>query len=143
MNTSGPTFQGRHARPGFSLLELTLVVMLMGILMAVVAISLPGYLHRTRVTATWGSMRTIKTALLTYSGYNGGAYPPALSVLQSGTAPLLDQQTKLQDSWKHDFLYVTPGSNGRAYDLVSKGANGVFENGGGDDLDIWQEPKDQ
>jgi general secretion pathway protein G len=134
------TRKRQEVRRGFSLLELTLVVLLIGILMAVVAYNVPGYLHRTRMTATWGSMRTIRNALVTYSGFNGGAYPATLSALQQGTAPLLDPQMKLQDSWKHDFVYATPGSNGRAYDLLSKGANGTFEAGAGDDLDIWKEP---
>jgi general secretion pathway protein G len=129
-----------EVRPGFSLLELTLVVLLIGILMAVVAYNVPGYLMRTRTTATWASMRTIKGALTTYSGFSGGGFPPTLTALQQGTAPLLDPQMRLQDAWKHDFVYATPGSNGHAFDLISKGANGTFEAGGGDDLDIWKEP---
>jgi|ERR1043165_9181554 general secretion pathway protein G len=129
-------------RPAFSLLELTLVVLLIGILMAVVAINVPGYLERARTTATWASMRQIKTALSTYSGYSGGAYPGTLGALQQGSSAPLDPTMTLQDGWKHPFVYATPGTNGRAYDLYSKGPNGTFEAGAGDDLDIWKEPKE-
>lgn len=131
----------RLARPGFSLLELTLVIMLMGILMAVVAYSIPGMLQRGRMTQTWASMRTIKNALNTYNGFNA-SFPPTLSALQAGTAPILDPQQRLQDAWKQDFIYTSPGANGRPFDLYSKGPNGVFEAGAGDDFDIWKEPQE-
>jgi prepilin-type N-terminal cleavage/methylation domain-containing protein len=130
-----------EVRRAFSLLEITLVVLLIGILMAVVAFNVPGYLLRTRMKATWASMRTIKTALVTYSGFNGGQYPPSLAVLQQGTAPLIDPTAKLQDAWNNAFIYAPSSPDGQhPYSLYSKGPNGVFESGGGDDLDIWKEP---
>jgi general secretion pathway protein G len=130
-----------NVRRGFSLIEISLVVLLIGILMAVVAFNAPGWIARARITATWASMRQIKTALNAYNG-TSAAFPPSLAALQSGANPLLDPQVKLQDAWKNDFVYATPGGNGRPFDLFSKGPNGVFEGGGGDDLDIWKEPQE-
>lgn len=40
-----------------------------------------------------------------------------------------------QDSWGNDFIYVTPGPNGKPFDLISKGADGQ-EGGEGNDADI-------
>lgn len=128
-------------RRAFSLLELTLVVLLIGILMAVVAFNMPGWILKGRITATWASMRTIKTALNAYNGYYA-SYPASLSQLQQGgTAALLDATNKLKDGWKNDFIYQLGGDNGHPFELRSKGPNGVPLDA--DDLDIWKEPSDQ
>lgn len=135
----GPVSAGTHriGVQAFTMLELMLVVALIGILMAVAAYSLMGQGERGRVTATRASLMTIRTALDQYN-LTHGRYPPSLALLQSGPMPLLDPARPLKDAWKNDFLYVTPGREGRAFELYSKGPNGVFENGGGDDLDIWR-----
>jgi general secretion pathway protein G len=128
-------------RRGFSLLEITLVVLLIGILMAVVAFNVPGYLYRTRMKATWASMHTIKQALMTYSGYSGGSYPASLAVLQQGAGAPLDPSARLQDAWNEPFIYAPSSSDGQhAFSLFSKGPNKQFDGGGGDDLDVWKEP---
>ncbi len=40
-----------------------------------------------------------------------------------------------QDSWGNDFVYVTPGPNGKPFDLISLGADGQ-EGGTGNNEDI-------
>lgn len=40
-----------------------------------------------------------------------------------------------KDSWGNDFIYVTPGPDGKAFDLISKGADGQ-EGGDGNNADI-------
>ncbi|MEZ4322764.1 MAG: type II secretion system protein GspG [Myxococcota bacterium] len=40
-----------------------------------------------------------------------------------------------KDSWGNDFVYVTPGPNGKPFDLISLGADGQ-EGGTGNDEDI-------
>ena len=42
------------------------------------------------------------------------------------------------DGWNQPFLYQCPGSNNHDFDLFSKGGNGAFENGLGDDVDFWK-----
>ena len=49
----------KQARPGFSLIELTAVLVIIGLLMAGAAIAVPGYLARARARVTKTSMTTI------------------------------------------------------------------------------------
>lgn len=133
----------RRRRPAraFSLLELTLVLAIIGVLMAVAAVSIFGRGESAKIKATWASMNVIKNAIQQYQ-LEKSAYPPALAALQSGAKPYLDPDKPLKDGWNNDFLYAVPGSNARPYDLFSRGGNAQFENGGGDDISIWSPPKE-
>lgn len=44
-----------------------------------------------------------------------------------------------KDSWDNDIQYVIPGSEGRAFDLYSFGADGQ-QGGEGTDADIYYQP---
>jgi len=44
-----------------------------------------------------------------------------------------------KDSWDNDLQYVIPGSDGRAYDLYSFGADGKV-GGEGNDAEIYYQP---
>jgi general secretion pathway protein G len=131
----------RPRRAGFSLLELMLVLAIIGVLTAVAAWSVFGQGERAKKKATRATMAMIKSALDQYH-LEKSMYPTALEALQSGNTPLLDKDKPLEDGWKQRFLYQAPGSNGHPFDLFSKGGNGVFDNGGGDDLDYWRPDQD-
>lgn len=131
------TTHHRASRAGFSLLELMLVLAIIGVLTAIAAVSITGQGERAKRRATLASMSVIKSALQQYH-LDKSMFPANLLALQSGTTPYLDKDKPLLDGWKHPFLYQTPGSNGRDFDLFSMGGNGVFEQGGGDDLDVWK-----
>lgn len=128
-------------RGGFSLLELMLVLAIIGVLTAIAAVSLSGTGERAKIKATIASMNTIVHALDSYK-LDNNIYPPNLAALQAGKTAYLDATRQLKDAWKQDFLYGVPGANGHEFDLYSKGGNGTFENGNGDDLDWWK-VKDQ
>jgi general secretion pathway protein G len=126
----------RRCRPGFSLMELMLVLAIMGILMAVVAINVIGVGDRARIKATKASLVTIKSALNTYQLEQGGSYPPDLRTLVTMKPPLLDSSTRLQDSWKIDFIYDPHGPSAeQPFTLGSAGPNKVV--GDEDDINIW------
>jgi len=121
-----------HARPGFSLLELMLVVAIIGILMAVVAFSIGGQGERAKKRATEASLLTIQTALDQYR-LEYSANPPALAMLIQ--AKML-KDMKLKDAWDSDFLYDARGlSPERPYILGSSGPD--KSPGNEDDLDAW------
>jgi general secretion pathway protein G len=125
----------RRSRPGFSLMELMLVLAIMGILMAVVAINVIGVGERARIKATKASLVTIKSALTTYQLEQGGSYPPDLRTLTSMKPPLLDNG-KLQDAWKIDFIYDSHGPSAeQPFVLGSAGPNKVV--GDEDDINVW------
>lgn len=126
----------RRLAPGFSLLELMLVLAIIGVLTAIVAVNVVGAGGRAKARATMTSMTTIKNALSTYN-LDNSAYPPQLTGLQAGGAnkAYLDPTMKLADGWGRPFYYATPGLNGNPYDLISFGEDA--EGGTADDINVW------
>ncbi|MFI4871940.1 MAG: type II secretion system protein GspG [Phycisphaerales bacterium JB058] len=124
-----------HAR-GFSLLELTLVIAIMGVLMAVAAINLIGGADDAKIETTKASMKTIKDALQQYQTRNN-SYPPALQTLITGTKQL--QEGADLDSWDQPFYYSPVGRSGapkeQGFTLISGGPD--TQMGTEDDIDIW------
>lgn len=131
--------RGMARRRGFSLLEITLVLVIIGALMAIATVSLLGQGERAKIRTTWATMNVVKNAIQQYQ-LDASGYPPTLAALQAGQRPYLDPSKSVKDGWGQDLLYAVPGQNGRPFELFSKGPNTQFENGGGDDISIWKEP---
>ncbi|MCW5776283.1 MAG: type II secretion system protein GspG [Phycisphaeraceae bacterium] len=121
-------------RGGFSLLEIMLVLVLIGLLTAGVAVSLSGTGTRAKIRITETRMAEIKRALGQYH-MEYSAYPPTLETMQLIRPPILDQDTQITDGWDRKFFYSTPGLNARDYDLISYGPDG--QSGSDDDINIW------
>ncbi|MFG0247200.1 MAG: type II secretion system protein GspG [Phycisphaerales bacterium JB052] len=119
-----------QTRPGFSLIELTAVLVIIGILMAGAALAVPGFLKRARTKVTKTSMTTIKTAINTYSANNAGSAPESLSVM---IPDYLDPGADM-DAWERAFYYRAPGQT-QMFDLISAGPDGEFQTG--DDINVW------
>jgi general secretion pathway protein G len=126
------------ARAGFSLLEMMLVVLIIGILMGVVVISMSGQTDGVRRTATVAKLKQVKTALEGYLGQHG-TYPPTelgLTPLATGVSKQLDRVPL--DEWKSPFYYAFPSASGnpeRPFDLKSPGRDRQLNTQ--DDIDIW------
>jgi general secretion pathway protein G len=114
-------------RRAFSMVEMTLVIALIGVLMAVAVWAFVPQLLRGKEAATKATMRTVDGAMGPYKAAMN-AYPTALSQLAPNflkTAP--------KDAWGRDFHYAVPGLNSRPYDMISAGDDGQF--GTADDID--------
>lgn len=122
--------RARTAR-AFSLLELTLVLVIIGALMAMAAVNLLGGASRAKIKTTKASMQTIASQLKTYY-IEQNAYPPTLEVLVTGK--FLEAKS-LKDSFDGSYYYKTPGRNNNPYDLISSGEDKQL--GSADDLDVW------
>ena len=120
-----------RAARGFSLLELSLVIAIMGILMTIVAVNLVGGAADARKTSTVASMNTIKTGIDRYLAQNG-SLPPGLDTLVQ--AQLIN--SGVADAWDRPFYY-TPNPAGQTprFQLISMGEDGVPQTA--DDLNIW------
>lgn len=120
-----------HAR-GFSLLELTLVIAIMGILMGVVAFNLIGQGEDARVEATKIKMNTIMQEVEGQIARNGTA-PAGLNELVASKRLKADGIT---DAWDQPFYYAPkPAGQSPAFDLRSPGPDRTMQTE--DDINIW------
>ena len=124
-----------RARRGFSLLELTLVILIIGVLMGVAAVAFGPALLKGKTTATKASMTTLKQALERYQGENN-QWPSALAPLAPGFV-----QEVPTDGWDNPFYYAAPGQAGRPFDLISAGEDGAY--GTPDDINVWNMDQQQ
>jgi type IV pilus assembly protein PilA len=91
---------GLGLQPGFSLLELLIVV---AIILIIAAIAIPNLLHAriaANEAAAGESVRTITTASMAYSSTYGNGFPPSLAVLggAAGAAATCDAANLLDPS---------------------------------------------
>jgi len=136
-----PVVQKSHLRRAFTLVEILLVVVIIGILAALVIPRIAGSSERARVTAATTDINGgIKSALGTYE-VDMGAYPKSLQDLISAPGdarnwhgPYLDSLP--QDPWGHAYVYTFPGRHlAGSYDLLSTGPDGKA--GTDDDIVSW------
>lgn len=130
---------------GFTLIEIMIVVVILGVLAALVVPNMLGQATEARRTAAASDIRTIANALdmykldnFSYPSTNQGlqalvskpsGYPEASNWRQSGYLKKLPK-----DPWGNEYQYISPGSGG-AFDLLSLGADGKRE-GEGNAADI-------
>jgi len=134
-----------HHPKGFTLIEVMVVMVILGLLVAIVAPSILGRGDEARVTVTKTQIKEISNALDLYKldNYN---YPSTEQGLQAlVTKPSGFPEAKNwnpngymkrlpEDPWGHKYQYVSPGVNG-PFDLYSFGADGK-EGGEGKNADI-------
>jgi len=140
MNAKQPVF----ASPGFTLIEIMVVVVILGILAAIIAPNIIGRVEQARVTRAKTDIRTIEAALKMYRIDNTG-YPSTEQGLEGlvqkpagVNLPNYAQDGYLErlrkDPWNSPYQYVYPGQHGRV-DIYSFGADGML-GGVDEDADI-------
>ncbi|MEZ6137037.1 MAG: type II secretion system major pseudopilin GspG [Pirellulaceae bacterium] len=125
-------------RHGFSLVELMVVIVIIGLLSSVVTFSVRSYLIRSKQNVAKLEISKMSQALETfYSSYD--RYPTNEEGIAVLAAPLDDYPDGLlsfvpDDPWGNPYEYVSPGRS-KAYDIVCYGAD-HREGGVGADKDI-------
>ena len=123
-----------QSRSGFTLIEVLLVVVIIGILAAVVVPRLSGRVGQSQVSAAKSSIASVSLALDLYETDNGN-FPASLQSLitkgseQNWRGPYLKKGEIPIDPWGHEFVY-TLKDNG--YEVRSAGPNGT--SGDSDDI---------
>ena len=133
-------FRGTH---GFTLVELLLVVIIIGILVAMVMPRLAGRTEQARIAAAQTDIELNIGSGLDLFELDNGFYPNSMDNLfkepsdaPNWRGPYLKK--KPVDPWGNVYNYKYPGSHeGVDYDLYSFGRNGV--EGGGDDVTNWEQ----
>lgn len=123
------------SRAGFSLMEMTLVLVIMGVLMAIALPYVLGQGEKAKRKATFASMDNVANALTNYN-LDHSSYPTTLGALTATKPPYLDPRKPPKDGWTREFAYQVPGINEHPYELLSAGADGKFNSP--DDLDVWK-----
>ncbi len=124
---------------GFTLIEIMVVVVIIGLLVAIVAPNVIGRIGQAEVTRAKGDIRSIETALNLYR-LDNFRYPTTDQGLQAlvtnpGEATARNWKPYLNsvpsDPWSNTYQYLYPGQQ-REFDLFSYGADGQE---GGEDID--------
>ncbi len=130
MNAKIPT----SASAGFTLIEIMVVVVILGILAAIVAPNIIGRVEQARVTRAKTDIQTIEAALKMYR-IDNSRYPTTEQGLEAlvkqppGTRmPSYMPDGYLErlrtDPWNSPYQYIYPGQNGRV-EIYSFGADGL------------------
>jgi len=131
---NGPDFKTRQG--GFTLAELLVVIVIIGILAVVVMPQFTKAPEKAKVAAALAQIRSLENALemyyadlyryptteqglralITAPGGEGAARWDG-SYLRSAEVPL--------DPWRNPYVYLSPGQKNSHYDIISYGADGV------------------
>jgi len=125
--------QYRHARAGFSLMEILIAIVILGLIMAMVGPALQNTLRKGKIGTTKSTMRGFKNAISQYQ-MDVGQLPQALKDLikkprdekaaKKWDGPYIDKEEIPEDPFNNPFVYkLTPGAK-HPYELYSRGANG-------------------
>lgn len=128
---------------GFTLIEIMVVVVIIGLLAAIVAPNIIGNLDTAAINRAKQDIRTIESALNLYR-LDNHKYPSSDEGLQAlvtnpgeSSAPNWKQQLRSlpKDPWQNVYLYQYPSQRGGDFDVFTYGADGQ-EGGEGIDADI-------
>ena len=142
----------RNRQSGFTLIEIMVVGVILAVLGALVVPKILENVDKARVTRAQSDIRAIQTALDLYR-LDNFKYPTTEQGLQAlvkqpndptitnyrsgGYLPSLPK-----DPWNNLYIYVSPGADGRDYEITTYGRDGK-QGGEGYDADISTTTLDQ
>jgi general secretion pathway protein G len=136
---------------GFTLIEIMVVIIILGILAVYIGPKIMGRPEEAKQVKAKVDISALETALKLYK-LDNGVYPSTEQGLhalvekpESGNVPskwrdggYLDKGKVPKDPWKNEFIYISPGVHGD-FDIISYGSDGV-PGGEGQNMDInnWE-----
>jgi len=143
MNKSSIINHQSSMTKGFTLIELMIVVVILGMLATMIMPRILDKPERARRVKAQSEIRTLQQTLSLFNS-DTGRFPTTSEGLQALVANpgnvdnyadkgYLDNVPS--DPWGRPYIYICPGINGKDYDLESLGKDGE-DGGAGDDADI-------
>jgi len=142
----------RRKQKGFTLLELMIVIIILGILATFLVPKIMEKPDEARVAKAKNDIKALEMALKMYK-LDNGIYPTTEQGLKAliekpNIDPIpkhykeggyLDTNTVPKDPWGNPYIYRSPGEENRDYEIISLGADGK-EGGTGVNADIknWE-----
>lgn len=135
---------------GFTLIELMVVIVILGILAAIIAPRVIGRTDEAKVTEAKVQIKNFETAIKLYK-IDNGHYPateqglsaliakPTVGIIPKNwrAGGYLENRKIPKDPWGNIYIYASPGLNGE-YDIISFGRDGVRGGEGYDgDVESW------
>jgi general secretion pathway protein G len=141
------TAKARRKRSGFTLVELMVVIVIIGLLATVVAINVLPSQDRAMVGKARADISVLEQAIETYR-LDNLTFPDDLQALVAPSPGLARPERYRQggyvrrlpeDPWGNPYQYRRPSAHGGQFDVFSYGADGR-ERGEGNDADLgnWQ-----
>jgi general secretion pathway protein G len=115
---------------GFTLIEILIVVIIIGLIASLVAPNLIGRYERSKEEIGKAQVEMLSSGVLSFK-LDVDRYPVSLEELVKSTdpkwrGPYLSKQAIPKDPWGQDYQYKVPGDHG-PFDLYSLGATGKFD----------------
>jgi general secretion pathway protein G len=135
-------FAGARERAGFTLIELMLVIIIIGIIVSIAVPRLAGRTERARNVAAKATITSLSSAIDSFE-VDVGRFPTT----EEGLAALVSKPSSLPteatwngpymreiplDPWNREYTYKYPGDLGVDYDLICMGPDG--QSGSADDI---------
>jgi general secretion pathway protein G len=136
----------RQIRRGFTMVELMAILVIIGLLAAVVATNVIGKIDKAKVISTKANLKILHTAVMQFK-MDTGRFPTE----EEGLMALIEQPSDIEnyevggylettevpkDGWGREFYFELYPESGKAFVIISWGADGE-EGGEGYDTDLY------
>lgn len=147
MKRMNPIQPRLRASGGFSLIEVMVVIVIIGLMAGLVGPRIFKRADEAKVKTTKAQINHLKTSLGLFR-LDTGRFPTTEQGLEAlrkkptgienWNGPYIEEELPM-DAWNRPFDYKCPGADGRDFDLMSNGADGKAGGEGIDaDINSWQ-----
>lgn len=119
----------KHTRGGFTLIEILVVVVIIGLIASLIAPNLMGRFEKSKEEIAKAQVDMLASGVMSFK-LDMNRYPAALEeLIESKEArwrgPYLSKRMVPKDPWERDYVYKQPGEHG-PFDLYSLGPDGTL-----------------